>query len=177
MKTLAAALALAASISIAARADSGIAQVKATTTAFPVAGTVTFTDTKDGLKVVAQLTGVPLGQHGFHIHEFGSCDDAAKAAGAHYDPEGTHHHGMVMKEGVKKTHAGDMGNITAGPDGTANLEVTIPKVSLTGGKYDVAGRAVVIHEKVDDFSQPAGNAGARIGCGVIAIAPAVGVQK
>ncbi len=86
-------------------------------------------------------------------------------------------HGDVLKAGVKKAHAGDMGNITAGSDGTAAVEVTIKKVSLSGGKHDVAGRALVVHEKADDFSQPAGNAGGRIACGVIVIAPAGSAQK
>lgn len=159
-----------------AHADTGVAVMKGTAEGSAISGTVSFQDVKGGVKVIARLSGVPAGQHGFHIHEFGSCEDSGKAAGGHYNPLGSHH-GDVVKEGVKKAHAGDMGNITAGADGTASLELTIPRVSLTAGNYDVAGRAVILHEKADDMSQPAGNAGGRIGCGVIVIAPSEGARK
>ncbi len=157
-------------------ADSGLAQVKGTAANSPISGTVAFKDVKGGLRVTAHLMGLPLGTHGFHIHEFGSCDDAGRAAGGHYNPTGAKH-GDVVKKGLKRAHAGDLGNIQAGPDGTASLEAVVPKASLTGGKYDVAGRAIVVQEKPDDFSQPAGNAGGRIACGVIVIVPEVGTQK
>jgi len=129
---------------------------------------VTFEDVLDGVRVTARLTGVPPGRHGFHVHEFGSCEDAGEAAGGHYNPLGSRH-GEVFREGVEKAHAGDMGNITAGKDGTAVLEVKIPGVSLTGGKFAFAGRALVLHQKADDFGQPAGNAGGRVGCGIIVL--------
>ena len=149
-------------------AETGTAEIHATADGSSISGIVTLEDVPGGVKVTARLAGVPAGPHGFHVHEFGSCVDAGKAAGAHYNPKGSHH-GRVQADGVKKAHAGDLGNITAGADGTATLEATIPKVSLTGGRYAFAGRAVVLHEKADDFSQPAGNAGSRIGCGVIVI--------
>ena len=158
----------AAMLCASARAATGLAKIKGTAEGSPIEGTVTFTDTKQGLKVTAHLSGVPANEHGFHIHEFGSCDDAGKAAGGHYNPLHSNH-GDAVKNGIKKAHAGDMGNITAAGDGKAVLEVVLPKVTLTGGKYDVAGRAVVLHEKADDFGQPTGNAGGRIGCGLIAI--------
>lgn len=153
----------------AARAATGIAVIKPTAEGSTLSGTVKFEDTSKGLKVTADLSGVPAGEHGFHIHEFGVCDDAGKAAGSHYNPMKAPH-GDVVKDGVHKAHAGDMGSITAGADGRAVAEVVIPKLTLTGGKESAAGRAVVVHEKKDDMSQPVGNAGARIGCGVIAIA-------
>src|ERR1019366_6073555 len=112
--------------------------------------------------------GIPAGQHAFHIHEFGSCADLGKAAGSHYNTLGAPH-GQVVQEGIHHAHAGDRGNITVGADGNATLEATIKDVQLTGGAYDVGGRAVVLHEKVDDFSQPVGNAGGRIGCGTIVL--------
>ena len=151
-----------------AQAATGVAKIKGTAEGSAIAGTVTFQDTKAGLMVTAELTGVPANEHGFHIHEFGSCDDAGKAAGGHYNPLHSPH-GNALKKGIKKAHAGDLGNITADGAGNAKLSAVLPKVTLTGGKYSVAGRAVVLHEKADDFGQPAGNAGGRIGCGVIVI--------
>ncbi|MBI3551573.1 MAG: superoxide dismutase family protein [Elusimicrobia bacterium] len=154
-------------LSCSAQAATGAAKLSATAAGSSLAGMVKLEDTSAGLKVTAELTGVPAGDHGFHIHEFGSCDDAGKAAGSHYNPNKTHH-GMVVKDGVKKAHAGDMGNITAGAEGKAVLQVVIAKVSLNG-KNPVAGRAVILHEKADDFGQPAGNAGGRIACGTIVV--------
>ena len=152
----------------AARAATGVAVIKPTAEGSALSGTVKFEDTSKGLKVTAELSGVPAGDHGFHIHEFGLCDDAGKAAGSHYNPLKSPH-GDVVKDGIHKAHAGDMGSITAGADGKAVLEVVIPKLALTGAKASAAGRAVILHEKKDDMGQPVGNAGARIGCGTIAI--------
>jgi superoxide dismutase, Cu-Zn family len=133
-----------------------------------VKGTVQLEDTSGGLRVKAQLINVPAGAHGFHIHEFGSCADAAKAAGSHYNPNNTPH-GHMPKDGLKTSHPGDLGNITADASGAATLEAVLPGVTLTSGPLAVAGRAVVLHEKADDFSQPVGNAGGRIACGSVLI--------
>jgi Cu-Zn family superoxide dismutase len=149
-------------------AEKGVAVLKGTAGESSLAGTVSFQDTKKGLEVVATLTGLTPGMHAFHIHQFGSCDDMGKAAGSHYNPKGAPH-GYLPKDGPHRAHAGDMGNLTVGPDGTARLETVLPKISLSHGKSTVAGRAVIIHEKADDFSQPLGNAGGRVGCGVILI--------
>lgn len=151
-----------------ARAENAAAAVKGTSEGSAISGMVTLAETKEGLKVSAKLTGVPAGEHGFHIHEFGDCGDAGKKAGGHYNPRSVKH-GHLMKEGARKAHAGDMGNITADKDGNASLEVVLPRQSVSSGKYNVAGRAIILHEKMDDFSQPVGNAGARIGCGVIVV--------
>jgi len=159
-------LAAAFAFTSAASAATGMAKIKGTADGSTIDGTVKFEDTPKGLKVTAEFTGLPPGDHGFHIHENGLCDDAGKAAGSHYNPVKTPH-GDVVKDGIHKAHAGDMGNITAGADGKASLEVVIPKVKLGGGDYTVGGRAVILHEKKDDFGQPVGNAGGRIGCGVI----------
>lgn len=174
---------LAASLSLGVSggwAAMGVANVQGTAPGSSIGGTVKFEDTAAGLKVSAQLTGVPPGEHAFHIHEFGSCDDMGKAAGSHYNPLKSPH-GDVVKSGIHHAHAGDLGNITAAADGTASLEKVIPGVTLTDGKYNVAGRAVILHEKMDDFSQPAGNAGSRIGCGPIVLvgapAPAAPTSK
>src|ERR1017187_10841284 len=83
------------------QAENGVANIKGTSANSLLKGTVTLMDTPAGLKVDARLSGLPPGQHGFHIHEFGSCDDVGKAAGGHYNPENTMH-GMVVKDGVMK---------------------------------------------------------------------------
>ena len=156
---------------VAASAETGSAKVAGTAAGSTIAGTVSFEDTKAGLKISAVVHGLTPGEHGFHIHEFGSCEDSAKAAGGHFNPE-KHPHGQALKDGVAKTHAGDLGNITADANGDAKLEVTLHGVTLTRA-HAVAGRAVVVHEKVDDFSQPVGNAGGRVACGLIGlVAPA-----
>ncbi len=153
---------------VAARADMGVAKIAGTAAGSAVAGSVSFEDSEKGLKVSATLHGLTPGQHGFHIHEWGNCDDSAKAAGGHFNPAHASH-GEVLKNGPQKAHAGDMGNIVADDKGDAKLDVVVPGVGLSGGKFLVAGRAVVVHEKGDDFSQPAGNAGGRIACGVIGL--------
>lgn len=139
------------------------------------AGVVTFTATDAGVKVVADLTGLTPGNHGFHIHEFGDVRDGAKAmsTGGHYDPEGTHHHALVDADHADGMHhAGDMGNILADSAGNAHLEMTLVGVTLMGPTDPIVGRAVIVHEKPDDGGQPTGNAGGRVGEGVIGIAKA-----
>lgn len=126
-------------------------------------------ETDEGaLAVSIQVSGAPPGKHGIHIHQFGDCSDTGKAAGGHYNPDGVSH-GYLPDDGLTKAHAGDLGNIEIGQDGTGTLELTIPGLSVGDGPYTVAGRAIILHEKVDDFGQPTGNAGGRIGCGTIVI--------
>jgi Cu-Zn family superoxide dismutase len=155
-------------VGMAARtwAASGVAEIQGTATNSPIKGTVRFEDTPNGLKVSAQIIGVPPGAHGFHIHEFGECAEMGKAAGGHYNPMNTPH-GNVLKDGTHKAHVGDMGNITASANGEATLQAVLHDVALAGGPNTIGGRAVILHEKADDFSQPTGNAGGRIGCGSI----------
>lgn len=130
-----------------------------------VSGTVTFTKAEDGsgVQVTADLQGLTPGKHGFHIHQFGDLSSPdGKSAGDHFNPTNMRHAGPEDAQ----HHAGDMGNITAGDDGTAHLDMKI-NTDLNS----IIGRAVVVHEKEDDLmSQPAGNAGARIAVGVIGIA-------
>jgi Cu-Zn family superoxide dismutase len=149
-------------------AATGTAVVKGTAEGSDIAGTLKLEDTDKGLKISGTIDNVPTGNHGFHIHEFGDCGNDGKAAGGHYNPDG-HPHGQVLKEGVAKVHVGDMGNLTADKEGMAKVDVTIPGVALNSGKYMVAGRAIVVHEKADDFGQPVGNAGGRIACGPIVL--------
>lgn len=160
-------LTLTALVSADMHKSAGTAFIRGTTNDSSVNGVVTLTETEDGLKVTADIYNVPsAGEHGFHIHEFGSCEEAGKAAGGHYNPAGVDH-GLLPKDGAEMAHAGDMGNITIGEDGHGTLDVVLPGVSLIHGEKTVAGRAIILHEKADDFGQPTGNAGGRIGCGAI----------
>jgi Cu-Zn family superoxide dismutase len=132
-----------------------------------VHGVVTFEKVDKGIHVIANLTGLTPGKHGFHVHEFGdiSSDDGS-SAGGHFNPSGMPH-SMPMSE---KRHAGDMGNIEADEKGNAHLDYIDPVMKLNGN-HSIIGHAVIVHEKEDDFkTQPTGNAGARIGYGVIGIA-------
>ena len=132
-----------------------------------VMGTVTFTKSGDEVKVVADITGLKPGKHGFHIHEFGDCSapDAA-SAGGHFNP--THHqHGAPD---AADRHAGDLGNIEADASGKAHLEWSDKVMKLSGNDL-IIGHAVIVHEKADDLkTQPTGDAGGRLACGVIGIA-------
>lgn len=147
-------------------AATGVADIKGTKTGSNLSGKAVLTDTPQGLKISLSLENVPPGKHGFHIHENGSCADEGKAAGGHYNPEGVPH-GLLFKDGFEHAHAGDFGNIEIRPSGSGKFETVAKGLTLTGGKYNVAGKAFILHEKEDDFGQPTGNAGGRIGCGVI----------
>ena len=149
-----------------AAAQTGQAMLQPTTDDSPVSGQATFTETPEGLEIVVDVGGVSSGAHGVHIHQFGRCEDGGKAAGGHYNPDHVPH-GFAPKDGFEHAHPGDLGNIEVGPEGTGTLELTVPGVRLTGEEPNILGRAVVLHEKPDDFSQPSGNAGGRIACGAI----------
>ena len=142
------------------------AVIAGTTPDSKVAGEVLFTEENNGLTIEANIADLVPGKHGFHVHENGSCADSGKAAGGHFNPDKVMH-GYMPKDGMQHAHPGDMGNLEAGADGKATLKVFLPGVSLAEGKYAVLGKAVIVHEKTDDFSQPTGNAGARVGCGII----------
>jgi len=132
-----------------------------------VEGVVTFTKTGGEVKVVADLTGLTPGEHGFHIHEFGDCSSAdGKAAGGHFNPTNNPHAG----HDAEKRHAGDLGNIEADSAGKAHLELA-DKMMTMSGENSIIGRGVIVHEKADDLkTQPTGDAGGRVACGVIGIA-------
>ena len=152
----------------AAWAETGKAVLQGTAPGSTISGTAAFTDTDDGLKISVQVANASPGKHGLHIHQFGDCGDAGKAAGGHYNPDGVQH-GYLPKDGFDASHAGDFGNIEIGPNGSGTLELTIAGLSLSEEAYSVGGRAVILHEQVDDFSQPTGNAGGRMACGPILI--------
>ena len=149
-------------------AESGKAVIQGTAEGSKVSGTAALEDTSEGLKVAVRVANVSPGKHGLHIHEFGSCRDSGNSAGGHYNPDQVKH-GFLPTDGLGGAHTGDLGNIEVGADGTGTLELTIKDVRLSSGKYAVGGRAIVLHEKADDFGQPTGNAGSRIGCGPIVI--------
>ncbi len=126
-------------------------------------GAVDFTETPNGLLVVARLQNVPEGVHGFHIHETGACEPDFKAAGGHLvgDAEA---HGLKIDGGP---HAGDLPNIHVPSTGELNVEFFARSLSMDE-LMDDDGSAVVIHSGADDYkSQPSGDAGERIGCGVV----------
>jgi Cu-Zn family superoxide dismutase len=132
-----------------------------------VKGVITFTQTEEGVKVVAHLEGLAPGKHGFHVHEFGDCSAPDfMSAGGHFNPTQMNH-GAPMDAA---RHSGDLGNIVADEKGMATLEWVDPLMQLSGPN-SIIGRAVIVHTKEDDLkTQPTGNAGAREGCGVIGIA-------
>ena len=129
-------------------------------------GVVTFTRVKNGIRVDAYVAGISPGLHGFHIHEFGDCSASDGAlAGPHFNPGNMPHGGPA----VTKHHEGDLGNLEANQEGIARLEWTTPAISLEGPN-SIIGRGVIVHLSPDDFTtQPTGNSGARVACGVIGI--------
>ncbi len=168
------ALALLAAGSLAFTAASAFAQepTKAVAVLHPtknskVEGTVTFTKSRDGVKIVANLTGLTPGKHGFHIHEYGDCSSPdGKSAGGHFNPAKAPHAGHDMTP----RHVGDLGNIEADSAGKAHLKLT-DKLMTMSGENSIIGRGVIVHEKADDLkTQPTGDAGGRVACGVIGIA-------
>ncbi len=130
-----------------------------------VEGTVTFTQKDGKVEIVADVSGLTPGEHGFHIHEKGDCSSPdAKSAGGHFNPTSMDH-GSPESE---PHHAGDLGNLTADENGHATKTMTSTEITLGEGANSVAGRAVIVHAKRDDLkSQPTGAAGARVACGVI----------
>jgi len=148
------------------RAPVVVSHVKPTQEGSSISGTVTFTQVEEGLTINAEISGAPAGKHGFHIHEKGDCSDAGNAAGSHFNPDSVPH-GDLVQDGFVHAHAGDFGNIEIDASGNGKLEKFIPNLTLEEGKYGIAGRSVILHEKEDNFGQPTGNAGGRIACGVI----------
>ena len=132
-----------------------------------VTGSVTFTQSGETVKVVADITGLTPGKHGFHIHEFGDCSSSdGSSAGGHFNPTHKQHGAPDASD----RHAGDLGNIEADASGKALLEWS-DKVMKLSGADSIVGHAVIVHEKEDDLkTQPTGNAGGRLACGVIGVA-------
>jgi Cu-Zn family superoxide dismutase len=131
-----------------------------------VKGKITFTQHVDGVEIVAELTGLAPGKHGFHVHEFGDCSMMdGTCAGGHFNPEGTPHGGPDSAQ----RHIGDLGNVEADETGRA-IYKRIDQLVALSGPNSIIGRSIIVHADPDDLtSQPTGNAGARVGCGVIGI--------
>jgi superoxide dismutase, Cu-Zn family len=135
-------------------------------------GTVEFTQTQAGVLLKLAVKGLPAGERAFHIHAVGKCEPPFESAGPHFNPT-NQKHGMMSGEG----HAGDMPNLHIPQNGMLEIEIVNAAITLEKGKtnsvFHPAGTAVVIHDGKDDYrSDPAGNAGDRIACGVISEGPA-----
>jgi Cu-Zn family superoxide dismutase len=127
-------------------------------------GSVTLRQTPQGTLLHARLHGLPPGPHGFHVHAVGSCEPPFQSAGGHYNPDETKH-GMLSEQGM---HAGDMPNLHVGESGAIEVEVLNTLLDLDDSLFDADGAAIVIHRNPDDYTtDPHGNAGERIACGVI----------
>lgn len=131
------------------------------------AGELRFAVVNGRIEVTGTVTGLPAGgSHGFHVHETGDCSAPdGSSAGGHFNP-GSTEHGRV---GQGAHHAGDSDNITAGTDGTAQVSGWLEGATIGGGGADdIVGKGVIVHKDADDYeTQPTGNAGDRLACGVI----------
>jgi Cu-Zn family superoxide dismutase len=130
-------------------------------------GTVTFTQRGDRVRVVADISGLkPNAEHGFHVHEKGDCSSGdGMSAGGHYNPGGQPH----GHYGAAVHHVGDMPNLRADAGGNAKASFEVSGMTIGGGNADIVGKGLIVHRDPDDYkSQPAGNAGPRLACAVIA---------
>jgi len=127
-------------------------------------GTVTFERKPAGVEVAVQLEGLKPGRHGFHVHEKGDCSAPdATSAGEHFNPTSQPHAGRE----APARHMGDLGNVVADTAGKVQIKIVDPKLRLEGPE-SIVGKAVIVHEKADDYTtQPSGDAGARVACGVV----------
>ena len=159
---LAIALLLAAT---AAGAQTRVAATLAPSAGNNVAGTVVFVQAGRKVFVVAEVTGLKPGPHGFHVHEKGDCSAPDfSSAGGHFNP-GSQPHGDPT---AGAHHAGDMPMLVADASGKATARAELRTMTIGSGEGDIVGKSVVVHADADDYrSQPAGNSGARIACGVI----------
>ena len=129
------------------------------------AGTVNFVQKGDKVAVTAKVSGLSPGSHGFHIHDKGDCSSGdGMSAGGHFNPQGKPHAHPTTAD----RHAGDMPMLVADSYGEATLTVELDVITIGAGAADIVGRSVIVHKDPDDFkTQPTGNSGARVACGVI----------
>ena len=132
-----------------------------------VAGTIHFTQRRGEVEVTGRIRGLEPGKHGFHVHQYGDLTnlETGESAGGHYDPTGMPH----GRPDDDERHAGDLGNIEADQNGAANVNIRDSVLRLNGPQ-SIIGRAIVVHAKADQFTQPVGDAGDRVALGVIGIA-------
>lgn len=132
------------------------------TTGSAARGTIHFQEMADGaVEVQVDLTGVPPGRHGFHVHEEGDC---GAGGGSHFNPTSMPHAGPD----AASHHAGDFGNVTAEANGEVHTRFTTRSITVHEGSVSVVGRTVILHADADDLrTQPSGNAGAPIACGPV----------
>jgi len=130
-------------------------------------GSVHLQDQGDGsAEVVIDLTGVPPGVHGFHVHEKGDCGNNGQNAGGHFNPNSMVH----GAPDAQSHHAGDFGNVTADANGEVHTRFMTHSVTVKEGATSAVGHAIVLHANPDDLvTQPTGNAGGRIACGVVTL--------
>ncbi|MBI2816026.1 MAG: superoxide dismutase family protein [Acidobacteria bacterium] len=130
-----------------------------------VKGTVRFDEKNGKTRIVANVTGLQPGKHGLHVHEKGDCSAPdATSAGGHFNPENKPHGAPDAAE----HHVGDLGNLEADAKGKSRLNLTVDFLTVGDGPHSITGKAVIVHAQPDDLqSQPVGNAGARLACGVI----------
>jgi Cu-Zn family superoxide dismutase len=129
-------------------------------------GEATFEQVGGKVKVTIFVQGLrPGGEHGLHIHEKGDCSSGdGMSTGGHFNPQGKPH----ARHSDANRHAGDLPSLKAGKDGRAKVDVELDVITVGSGATDVIGRGLIVHADPDDFkTQPTGNAGARIACGVI----------
>lgn len=138
-------------------------------------GTVHFQELADGsVDVQIDLTGVPAGVHGFHVHDKGDCGDNGNAAGGHFNPTGQPH----AAPAAAAHHAGDFGNVTAGANGEVHTRFNTRSITVSEGATSAVGHAVILHANPDDLTtQPTGNAGGRIACGVVELHTMAGTMQ
>lgn len=129
-----------------------------------VRGWVKFAKVEGGVRVTAEVEGLAPGRHGFHIHQFGDCSAPdGTSAGGHFNPTGAPHAGPD----APRRHDGDLGNLEADDEGRARYD-RVDRVLRLDGDRSIIGRAVIVHTKADDLeTQPTGDAGGRLACGVI----------
>jgi superoxide dismutase, Cu-Zn family len=133
-----------------------------------VTGTLTFTEGSAGVRLRGEIRGLKAGaEHGFHIHEKGDCSAPdATSAGGHFNPGGTAH----GRHGAGEHHAGDLPSLVADADGVARVDAVIEGITLLPGTTSATGRSVIVHRDPDDYvTQPTGNSGPRIACGVLVL--------
>jgi superoxide dismutase, Cu-Zn family len=149
--------------------NSGKPNLQATAVLYPasgsqVRGTVTFQRVEGGTRVEATFSGLTPGEHGFHIHEKGDCSAPdASSAGGHFNPMNMPHGGPDSHS----RHVGDFGNLTANSTGHAYYSRTFDNLTFSGAA-SIVGKGIIVHAKADDLkTQPTGDAGGRVACGVI----------